>query len=171
MRRAWMLIVISAVLGVIPIVFLGNAWGHDFDFHVPVWIEVAHQFQEGIVYPRWAAGANAGFGEPFLIFYPPLSWMTGGLLGSILPWSWVPCAYLFLVLVLAGASMWKLASDWVAPPEAIMASLLYAWNPYLMVMAYKRCSYGELLASAFFPLLVWAAIRIERDGRKMVLPL
>ena len=112
----------------IPIVFLGNAWGHDFDFHVPLWMEAARQFQHGILYPRWATGANGGFGEPSTVFYPPLSWMTGGLLGLILPWRWVPCAYLFLVFVLAGASMWKLASDWLEPPDALMArAALLTW--------------------------------------------
>jgi hypothetical protein len=171
MRRAWLWILVSAALAVSPILILGNAWGHDFDFHVPVWMSVARQFQEGILYPRWADQANAGFGDPFMIFYPPLSWMTGGLLGSILPWKWVPCAYTFLVFVLAGTAMWKLARDWLEPPDAMMASLLYAWSPYLIVMAYKRCSYGELLASAFFPLLIWAAIRIACDGRKMIPPL
>jgi len=171
MRRAWLWILISAALAVSPIMILGSAWGHDFDFHVPLWMSVARQVQKGNLYPRWADQANAGFGEPFMIFYPPLSWMTGALLGTILPWKWAVCAYAFLVFALAGCAMWKLARDSLEPPDAMLASFLYAWNPYLIVMAYKRCSYGELLASAFFPLLIWAAIRIASDGRKMIPPL
>jgi uncharacterized membrane protein len=166
-----MLIVIAATLAVIPMLFFGNVWGHDFDFHVPRWMDAAQQFREGIVLPRWAAGSNSGFGDPFFIFYPPLSWMLGATLGSILPWRMVPGAYVWLVVVLAGAAMWGCASDWLDPPEAVMASLLYAVNPYIMVMVYKRCSYGELLASAFFPLLVWAAVRMGRDATKTIFPL
>jgi len=77
----------------------------------------------------------------------------------------------WLALVLAGVTMWKCASDWLDPQDAVIAGLLYAVNPYLIVMVYKRCSYGELLASALFPLLVWAAIQLGRDPGKAVFPL
>jgi hypothetical protein len=53
----------------------------------------------------------------------------------------------------------------------LMSSLVYAVNPYLIVTAYRRTNYAELLATALFPLLVWAGIQIGRDARKMVLPL
>ena len=106
-----MLIVIAATLAVIPMLFFGNAWGHDFHLHLPRWMDAAQQFREGIVFPRWAAGSNSGFGDPFFIFYPPLSWTLGATLGSILPWRMVPGAYVWLVVVLAGAAMWKCASD------------------------------------------------------------
>ncbi|MGA2606482.1 MAG: hypothetical protein ABSH01_03375 [Terriglobia bacterium] len=168
---AFMLIVIAATLAVIPMLFFGNAWGHDFDLHLPRWMDAAQQFREGIVFPRWAAGSNSGFGEPFFIFYPPLSWTLGATLGSILPWRMVPGAYVWLVVVLAGAAMWKCAREWLDPPDAVMATLLYAVNPYIIVMVYKRCSYGELLASALFPLLVWAAVRMGRDATKTIFPL
>lgn len=168
---AFMLIVIAATLAVIPMLFFGNAWGHDFDLHLPRWMDAAQQFREGVVFPRWAAGSNSGFGEPFFIFYPPLSWTLGATLGSILPWRMVPGAYVWLVVVMAGAAMWKCAREWLDPPDAVMATLLYAVNPYIIVMVYKRCSYGELLASAFFPLLVWAAVRMGRDATKTIFPL
>lgn len=163
---AFVLIVIAATVAVIPMLIFGNAWGHDFDYHLWRWMDAAQQFREGIVVPRWAAGSNFGFGDPFFIFYPPLSWMSGATLGSILPWKMVPGAYVWLVLVLAGAAMWKCAKEWLDPPDAVMASLLYAVNPYILVMVYKRCCYGELLASAFFPLLVWGAFRMGRDANR-----
>lgn len=170
-RGAFVLIMIAATIAVTPMLFFGNAWGHDFDIHVPAWMDAARQFREGILYPRWTAGADYGFGEPFFMFYPPLSWMMGGALGSILPWKMVPGVYVWLVLALAGVTMWKCASDWLDPQDAVIAGLLYAVNPYLIVMVYKRCSYGELLASAVFPLLVWAAVQLGRDAGKAALPL
>ena len=78
----------------------------------------------------------------------------------------VPGAYVWLVLVLAGAAMWKCAKEWLDPPDAVMASLLYVVNPYMMVMVYRRSSYGDLLASAILPLLVWGAVRMGRDATK-----
>lgn len=169
--RAFTLIVITAFLAIIPMLFFGNVWGHDFDFHLTKWMDAAQQFRQGVIYPRWLSGANAGFGEPAFIFYPPLSWAIGGALGLILPWKLVPGVYVWLVLVLAGTAMWKCASEWLDPPDAVIASLIYAVNPYMMVMVYKRCSYGDLLASAFLPLLVWAAIGMGRDAKKRILPL
>jgi uncharacterized membrane protein len=109
--------------------FLGNASGHDFDFHVASWMDVAGQWREGILYPRWAEWANWGFGEPRFIFYPPGSWITGAALGSVLPWRMVPGTVIWLALVLAGMSMWILTREWLPPPQAVIAGILYAVNP------------------------------------------
>jgi uncharacterized protein (TIGR03382 family) len=140
--------------------FLGNASGHDFDFHVASWMDVAGQWHEGIVYPRWAEWANWGFGEPRFIFYPPASWIAGAALGSVLPWRMVPGAFIWLALVLAGMSMWVLSREWLRPPQAVVVALLYAVNPYNLVIVYYRSDFAELLAGALFPLLVWAGLRV-----------
>jgi hypothetical protein len=169
--RIFLLIAITAAIAVLPLVFLGNPWGHDVDLHIPAWLEAELQLRQGILYPRWAAGAHYGFGEPFFIFYPPLSWMVGGTLGLILPWKMVPGVFVWLVLVLAGTAMWKCASDWLDPADAALASLLYLMNPYLLATFYKRCNYAELVASALIPLLVWAALRMEWGARRTIPPL
>ena len=98
-----------AFLAAAPMLFLGNAWGYDFDFHTSMWMDAAQQLRQGIILPHWAAGVNAGFGEPSLIFYPPLSWMGGGALGLMVPWKFAACAFVFLTLMLAGGAMWKWA--------------------------------------------------------------
>jgi hypothetical protein len=143
-----------------PMLFLGNASGHDFDFHVASWMDVAGQWREGIVYPRWAEWANWGFGEPRFIFYPPASWIAGAALGSVLPWRMVPGAFIWLALVLAGMSMWVLSREWLPPPQAVVAAVLYAVNPYNLVIVYYRSDFAELLASALFPLLIWGVLPV-----------
>jgi 6-pyruvoyl-tetrahydropterin synthase-like protein len=140
--------------------FLGNASGHDLDFHVASWMDVAGQWHEGIVYPRWAEWANWGFGEPRFIFYPPASWIAGAALGSVLPWRMVPGALIWLALVLAGMSMWVLSREWLPPPQAVVAALLYAVNPYNLVIVYYRSDFAELLAGTLFPLLLWGVLRV-----------
>jgi hypothetical protein len=159
--------VLAAGVPVIPLlIWHYPARCHDLQFHISSWMEAEQQFRQGIVFPRWAAGANYGFGEPRFIFYPPLSWVTGAALGAVLPWRNVPAAYVWLIFAVAGVSMWRCASDWMSRWGAIIAGVLYATNPYFVVAAYRRCAYAELLAAAFVPLLVCGTLRIARNGPK-----
>ncbi len=153
---------------VTPMLFLGNASGHDFQPHVAGWIEAAAQWRQGIFFPRWAEWANSGFGEPRFIFYPPASWIFGAALGSLLPWRMVPGAFVWLTLVVAGMSMLKFAREWLPPTQAIAAAILFAANPYHIALIYYRCDFAELLASAIFPLMLCGAFGILRDGWRRI---
>jgi 6-pyruvoyl-tetrahydropterin synthase related domain len=167
-RNEWRLALLFASLAatatILPMFFLGNASGHDFQFHLAGWLDVAGQWREGILFPRWAEWANWGFGEPRFIFYPPTSWMLGAALGSVLPWQMAPAAFIWLALVLAALTMWRLAREWLPLPQALTAAVLYAVNPYHLVIVYYRSDFAELLASALFPLLILGALRVTRDG-------
>lgn len=159
-----LLLVAAATAVVSPMFFLGNASGHDFDFHLASWLDVSSQWHEGIFYPRWAQWANWGFGEPRFVFYPPASWMLGTALGSVLPWRMAPGAFIWLTLILAGFAMWRLAREWLAPPQAATAAVFFAVNPYHLVVVYYRSDFAELLASACLPLLILGALRVVREG-------
>src|SRR5436309_5501149 len=132
------LVALLATAIVLPMCFLGNASGHDFQPHVASWIEAAGQWREGIFFPRWAAGANGGFGEPRFIFYPPASWMLGAAIGSVLPWRMAPGAFVWISIFIAGMSMWKLAREWLPSSQALAAALFFAANPYHLVLVYYR---------------------------------
>ena len=165
-RRDFALILLVTAIPVLPMILLGYHWGHDLDIHLESWMEAQAQFHQGILFPRWASEANYGFGEPRFIFYPPASWALGGMLGLFLPWKIVPAIYIWLTMLLAAAAMRTLAANWLPPPADMMAALLYALNPYMLVSAYVRCAYPEMLASAVFPLFLWGCFQIERDTRK-----
>ena len=165
-RRQVALILLVTAAPVMPMLLFGYHWGHDLEIHLESWMEAAAQFHQGIWFPRWASGANYGFGEPRFIFYPPGSWALGGILGAVLPWTVVPAIFVWLSMILAAVGMRRLAADWLPPGGALIAALLYALNPYLIVTAYARCAYAELLASAVFPFLLLGAFRIQRDPAK-----
>ena len=165
-RIALLLIAILATAVVTPMLFLGNASGHDISFHLASWLDVAGQWREGVAFPRWAQWANWGFGEPRFIFYPPASWLFGAALGSVLPWRMVPGTYIWLVLLLSGFAVWRLARESLPDSQAIAAALIFVVNPYQLVVVYYRSDYAELLASSLFPFMVLGALRVVRTEPK-----
>lgn len=163
-QAAFFFAAILATAIVTPMFFLGNASGHDFQFHLASWMDVAGQWHEGIIYPRWAEWANWGFGEPRFIFYPPASWTLGAALGSVLPWAAVPGTYIWLVLVGGGMAMWRFAREWLVGNEAVAAAVFFAANPYNIVLVYYRSDFAEMLACAVLPLLLLGVVRVFRAG-------
>ena len=166
-----LIIVATALAVVVPWLFLGIPSGHDFEFHVNSWMEVLGQWKQGIVYPRWAALAHFGYGEARFMFYPPISWLLGALLGALLPWKLAPAAFVFVALTLSGCSMFLLARRYLVRPDAIFAAALYAANPYYLVIVYWRSAFAELLAGALLPLLLLQILELPDTRHRAVIPL
>ena len=168
-----LLAICAAALAIeIPFLFFGTPSGHDVEFHLYSWLDVLAQWKHGIVYPRWAAMAHFGYGEPRFVFYPPASWMLGALLAAIVPWKLASSVYIWMALVASGASMFALARKWLDRRNAMFAAVLYAVNPYHLVIVYWRSAFAELLASCLVPLLVLAIMRlVEDDSWRAAVPL
>ncbi|HTS38014.1 MAG TPA: 6-pyruvoyl-tetrahydropterin synthase-related protein [Candidatus Solibacter sp.] len=156
----------------IPFFFLGTPSGHDVEFHLYSWLEVLGQWKHGTLFPRWASLAHFAYGEPRFVFYPPASWTLGGLISAIFPWTIASPVFIWIALVLAGVSMFFAARRWLDRRDAVFAAVLYAVNPYHLVIVYWRSSFAELLASCLVPLLFLLLVEgAEERGWRVTVPL
>jgi hypothetical protein len=156
-RRA--IIFLCAFAVALSLAWRGNSCGHDFDFHIQSWLAVAQQWRHGTFYPHWIEAANYGAGEPRFAFYPPLTWMLGALLGTVLCWSAAPIAFTLIVLIASGITMNRLAREWLPPNAATNAACAYILAPYTLFVAFERTAYGELAAGIWLPLIILYALR------------
>lgn len=160
-----------ALLLVLPLLLHGPSCGHDFGFHVQSWVDAAEQMRHGVLLPHWAYSPAYNSGEPRFVFYPPVSWVLGSLLLLVLPANLVPAAFTFVSLTLAGWAMWALARRFTGQSGALLASAAYLVNPYMLFTAFERTAFAELLAAAWMPWLLRAALADEIKVVPVALPL
>ena len=168
-RLHYALIPFIALLAVLPLLVAGPSCGHDFDIHLLSWLEASQQLAHG-GYPHWAFTPAQNAGEPRFLFYPPLSWMLGALLGLALPWKFATTAFTWVSLTASGFAARRLVLRYTVPAAANLAAVVYMVHPYMLFNAFERAAFGELLASAWLPLLFAAALAPELSVLDLALP-
>jgi uncharacterized membrane protein len=170
-RLPYILIPLVALVVILPLLAQGCSCGHDFDFHLINWFEIAHQFQHGTLHPQWAVTPAWNAGEPRFVFYPPLSWYLGAALGVLIPWGWTPIVYTWLVVCAAGFALHFAARELkVSTNGALIAAAVYMVNPYMLFTAYERTAYAELLAAVWIPLLLVVVLRERITVLRIAVP-
>lgn len=180
-RSPLLLVSAAAGVAVFPLLVHGPSYGHDFNFHLLSWMEAARQFSGGTLRLHWAYSPAYNAGEPRFVFYPPLSWTLGGLLGLIvrhLPavspeagWTAVPILFTWICLTLSGLTMYRLARAFAGDNASRLAAVLYVVNPYMLFTVYERTAYAELLAAAWIPLLLLALLSVEVRATRVAIPI
>jgi hypothetical protein len=166
-----LLLPFAAFLVVLPLILNGCSCGHDFSFHIGSWLDAASQIRHGILLPRWDISAAWNSGEPRFLFYPPLSWLLGAVLALIFTPAAAPILFTWIALTAAAFTMYRLARDFTSSHIALLSAALYIVNPYMLFTAYERSAYGELLAAAWLPLLVAAALHARPRITAIALPI
>ena len=122
-------------------------------------MEAQRSLLDGILYPHWASGPNFGAGEPRFVFYPPLTWFTGALLGMIFPWHVVSIVLIYLLLAGAGLATRALARQLLADEPATLAGCSSIFLGNMLTDAYMRSDYAELAGGFWIPLLLRLQLR------------
>jgi 6-pyruvoyl-tetrahydropterin synthase related domain len=154
-------ILVAAFAATSPQLFRGNSCGHDFNFHLVSWLDTVASWRHGSFYPHWAPSPNFGAGEPRFVFYPPLTWIVGALIGLVAPWKGVPLVVTWLLLAGTGLATRMLARQALSDPPATLAGCAAMFSGYALFTAYERSAFGELSGGFWIPLLL---LLVFRDG-------
>jgi hypothetical protein len=153
------IVFLAAFVAIVPQLIRGNSCGHDFDVHLVSWLDCVNAWRHGIPYPHWAPSPNYGAGEPRFVFYPPLTWMLGAVLGLVLPWHLAPIALTFLTLAATGLATRSLALEALDDLPATLAGCAALFSTFTLFTAYERSAFPEFAGGFWLPLIVLFAMR------------
>jgi hypothetical protein len=166
-----LLIVATSLVVAAPFLFGRVPAGHDAYSYLLMLHETVANAREGFFLPAWGGDANAGWGTPALLFYPPMTlwaaapFVLAGLHGST-------ALAIVAVLLLAGSGLalraWLRAAGF--GEGALAASLFYVVAPYRLVDLFERSALAENTSFLFAPLLLLAATsRRPSEPRRVAL--
>ena len=128
--------------------------------------QLAVNLRAGVFPVRWMPDAAYGLGYPFFNFYAALPYYLAALFHLLgLDLIWALKLTQTAGFVLAGGAMALLARRLFRRPAAILlAAIAYAYAPFHLVNVYVRGdSLSEFYAFVFYPLIVWALIRLRES--------
>lgn len=152
-------ILLAAGIAIWPLLLTGPSCGGDFYFHFVSWSEAQRSMLQGVLYPHWANSPNFGVGEPRFVYYPPLTWMVGALMGLVLPWKGVALALAFLLLSATGLANRALAREVLEDGPATLAGCAAIFLGRTISDISQRCDYAELTGGLWIPLLLLFLLR------------
>ncbi|MDO8659082.1 MAG: 6-pyruvoyl-tetrahydropterin synthase-related protein [Candidatus Parcubacteria bacterium] len=168
-------IVIVAVFGVIAgfsLLHKGLLPTHDGEYHVVRFFLFNEALWDGILYPRWAAHLNNGFGVPLFNFVYPLPNYISSML-HLFNISFIDSfkISMFVATILGGIFFYLWSREFWGRLGGIVSSVFYTFSPYHFVDIYIRGSVGEVWALAFFPAFLWAFTKFVKSKQKTFLVL
>jgi uncharacterized membrane protein len=133
---------------------------YDIKYHL-IWLQhFSKQITEGILYPRWLAGDNYGYGSPTFVFYPPLVYYLGSFLKiSGLDIEKTIIALFYLAIFASGLSFYFYGRSHWGKIAALSGALFYMTAPYIGFNLYLRGALAETWSLVWIPLFILCAER------------
>ncbi|MGL4498907.1 MAG: hypothetical protein ACRCU2_07570 [Planktothrix sp.] len=128
----------------------------DINWHIQWLQHFDKQIQEGILYPRWLADTNFGYGSPTFVFYPPLIYFVGSFLKFIGFSITQSIAGLYILpTLIAGMGFYVFGKKKWGSIATLTGALFYMTCPYLILNFYVRGALPEAWGMAFIPIGLW----------------
>lgn len=135
---------------------------HHDDVQVIRLFEMDKCFKDHQIPCRWVPDLGGVYGYPIFNYYAPLPYYFGELIYSI------SHSLIFSAKIMFGFSfvisyifMYFLSNKFWGKKGGSVAAVFYSFAPYHALDFYVRGAMGEMWALAFFPVVFWAAKRIE----------
>jgi hypothetical protein len=162
-----LIVFLAAFVAIVPQLMRGNSCGHDFNVHLVSWLDCVNAWRHGIPYPHWAPSPNYGAGEPRFVFYPPLTWMLGAVLGLVLPWNLAPIVLTFFTFAATGLATRALALEALDDLPATLAGCAALFSGFTLFTAYERSAFPEFAGGFWLPLIVLFAMRDRHSSASL----
>ncbi|MBI2028400.1 MAG: hypothetical protein HYT07_02210 [Candidatus Levybacteria bacterium] len=161
------IVVLFGVVAGLPLIHKGLPPTHDGEYHIVRFFLFNEAFNDGNIYPRWAAHLNNGFGVPLFTFVYPLPNYIAVFFHSF-GISFMDSFKLeMFVAILSGAIFFYLwAKEFWGRLGGVVSSVFYTFSPYHFVDIYIRGSVGEVWALAFFPAFLWIYTKFVATRKK-----
>jgi hypothetical protein len=139
--------------------------GHDTGFHIFQSFQFLQGLENGLLYPRWAADANNGYGSPNFIFYSPLTYYLMSFIhlwepSMIMSMVWVIWAGFFL----SGLSMFFATRKMFGNRGSLLPAVIYQMLPFHLIDLYYRGTFAELLTYSWLPLCFYFLMNWRKSG-------
>ena len=162
--------ILLSIFAVAPLLNPGYFWGaHDARHSVYFLLEFDRSIQDGILYPRWQAEFNFGYGYPFFNIYSPLTTYLGEIF-HLLGMDIVSAvkAVFALSFALSALTMYLYARRILGSRNAaLVAATVYVYVPYHLADIFLRGALADSFCFVFFPLVLWGFHHlVERPGRR-----
>src|SRR3990167_8812384 len=115
---------------------------------------------------RWVPDMGYGYGYPQFNYYAPGVYYLGEVF-HLVGFQFVDVVKILFIIgfVLSGIFMYVLVREIFGELPALVASLFYVYGPVRAVQVYVRGSLSEFWVAVFFPLVVWAAIKLVKSQK------
>lgn len=159
----WIATVLLPLIGLAPTLKHGIINTADGLLHTHRIQAMTYLLSDGRLWPRWVPYFHLGFGYPIFNFYPPGTYLLGGLLGVIS----LNAETAFVVLsalawIVGTMGVYALARRLLPPSGALLAAMLWAYAPSRLYEVYAHGRLPEMLAAAMIPWIFYGLVEVAQ---------
>jgi len=139
---------------------------HDLWMHLHTMDQFDKDLRSGVIYPRWVADINHGYGILTLIYYPPGFFYLASAIHVVFP-DWLNTLFVLTALSLAasGLALYFLARLFYSVLASTVAATFYLMAPIHMLDLYWRGGLPQVVGYIFPPLVIYFAYKLGRTGK------